>query len=163
MEYMREVLTREGLQVSKKRVKAIVDAMRLQNQSKVRSFLGSAQFCAKVIPGFSTISIPLWDLTCTDKSWKWDTKEEEAFKEIKKLPANAPVMAYFAKDAKDPPWSRRITCWPLSSPRTTARGWYIQASVLCQCGEEVLPIRKGGTSRMVGLSKILPLLVWNGV
>ena len=100
MQYMGEVLTGEGLQVSKKRVEAIVDAPRPQNQSEVRSFLGSAQFCAKFIPGFSTISSPLWDLTCTGKSWKWGTKEEEAFEQIKKLLTNAPVMAYFAKDAK---------------------------------------------------------------
>ena len=91
MEYMGEVLTGEGLQVSKKRVEAIVDAPRPQNQSEVRSFLGSAQFCAKFIPGFSTISSPLWDLTCTGKSWKWGTKEEEAFEEIKKLLTNAPT------------------------------------------------------------------------
>ena len=88
------------MQVSKKRVEAIVDAQRPQNQSEVRSFLESAQFCAKFIPGFSTISSPLWDLTCTGKSWKWGTKEEEAFEQIKNLLTNAPVMAYFTKDAK---------------------------------------------------------------
>ena len=100
MEYMGEVLTGEGLQVSEKRVEVIVDAPRPQNPSEVRSFLGSAQFCAKFISGFSTISSPSWDLTSTGKSWKWGTKEEEAFEQIKKLLTNAPVMAYFAKDAK---------------------------------------------------------------
>jgi len=66
----------------------------------MRSFLGSAQFCAKFISGFSPISSLLWDLTCTSKSWKWGSKEEEAFDEIKKLLTNAPVITYFAKDAK---------------------------------------------------------------
>ena len=65
MKYMGELLTGEGLQVSKKRVETIVDALRPQNQSEVRSFLISAQFYAKFIPRFSTISSPLWDLTCT--------------------------------------------------------------------------------------------------
>ena len=36
-EYVGEVLTGEGLQVSKKRMVAIIDAPRLQNQSEVRS------------------------------------------------------------------------------------------------------------------------------
>ena len=58
MEYMEEV----------RRVEAIVDPLRPQNQSEVKSFLGSAQFCAKFISGFSTILSPLWDLTFTDKS-----------------------------------------------------------------------------------------------
>ena len=100
MEYMGESLTGEGLQISKRRVEAVVDAPRPQNPSEVRSFLGSAQFCAKSIPGFSTISSLLWDLTSTGKSWKWETKEEEAFEQIKKLLKNAPVMAHFAKDAE---------------------------------------------------------------
>lgn len=89
MAYMGESLTGEGLQISKRRVEAVVDAPRPQNQSEVRSFLGSAQFCAKSILGFSTISSPLWDLTSTGKSWKWETKEEEAFEQIKKLLKNA--------------------------------------------------------------------------
>ena len=97
---MGEVLTGEGLQVSKKRAEAIVDAPRPQNPSEVIKCLGSAQFCAKFIPGFSTISSSLWNLTSTGKSWKWGIKEEEAFEQIKKLLTNAPVMAYFAKDAK---------------------------------------------------------------
>ena len=58
MIYMGELLTGDGLQVSKKRVEAIVNAPRPQNQSEVRSFLGSVQFCAKFIPAFSTISSP---------------------------------------------------------------------------------------------------------
>ena len=52
------------------------------------------------LPGFSTISGPLWDLTCTGKSRKSGTRDKEAFEHIKKLPISAPVMVYFAKDAK---------------------------------------------------------------
>lgn len=54
---MGAVLTGEGLQVSDKRVEAIVHAPRPKNQLEVRSALVSGQFCAKFIPGFSTISI----------------------------------------------------------------------------------------------------------
>ena len=142
MEYMGEVLTGEGLQVSKKRVEVIVDAPRPKNQSKVRSFLGSAQFCARFIPGFSTISSSLWDLTCTGKSWKWGSKEEEAFEQIKKLLSIALVMAYFAKDAK----TRLVTDTSPVGLGATRSGWSIQASVLCQplakqCGEKsILPV-----------------------
>ena len=68
--YMGEVLTGEGLQISKRRVEATVDAPKPQNQSKERSFPGSA------LLGISTISSRLWDLTCIGKSRKWGTKEE---------------------------------------------------------------------------------------
>ena len=49
MTYMGDVLSGEGLKVSDERVKAIVEAPAPQNQSEVRSFLGSVQFCAKFI------------------------------------------------------------------------------------------------------------------
>ena len=61
LEYMGEVLTGEGLQISKRRAEATVDAPKPQNQFKVRSFPGSSR---------------MWNLTCIGKSRKWDTKEE---------------------------------------------------------------------------------------
>ena len=70
MIYMGDVLSGEGLKVSTERVKAIVQAPRPQNQSEMRSFLGSVQFCAKFIQGFATISSPLWNLTCKGTQWK---------------------------------------------------------------------------------------------
>ena len=43
--------------------------------------------------------------------WLWGNKEGEAFDQIKALLTNAPVMAYFTKDAKNPPSSRCLPCW----------------------------------------------------
>lgn len=108
---MGEVLTGDGLQVLNKRVEAIVNAPRPKNQSEVRSFLGSALFCTKFVPGFSTISSPLLELTRMGEPWLWGNKEGEAFDQIKALLTNAPVMAYFTKDAKNPPCSRCLPCW----------------------------------------------------
>ena len=63
MVYMGDVLSGEGLKISDRRVEAIVKSPPPRNQSEVRSFLGSTQFCAKFIPNFASISSPLWDLT----------------------------------------------------------------------------------------------------
>ena len=99
MVYMGDVLSGEGLKVSSERVKAIVEAPTPQNQSEVRSFLRSVQFCAKFIPNFATISSPLWDLTSKDVKWQWGAKESKAFLEIKDLLTRAPVMAYHRQGA----------------------------------------------------------------
>ena len=64
--YMGDVLSGQGLAISNERVKAIVEAPESQNKFEVRSFLGSAQFSAKFVPNFATLSSPLWDLTHTD-------------------------------------------------------------------------------------------------
>ena len=99
MTYMGDVLSGEGLKVSDERVKAIVEAPAPQNQSEVRSFLGSVQFCSKFIPNFATISSPLWDLTSKDVKWQWGPIEEKAFRDIKTRLAHAPVMAYHRQGA----------------------------------------------------------------
>lgn len=107
---MGELLTGDGLQVSRKRVEAIVNAPRPRNQSEVRSSLGSALFCTRFIPVFSTVSSPLLELTRTGKAWLWGSKGGESFNQIKGLLTNAPVMAYFTKDAKNQPCNR-CPCW----------------------------------------------------
>ena len=96
MVYMGDVLSGEGLKVSSERVKAIVEAPTPQNQSEVRRFLGSVQFCAKFIPNFATISSPLCDIASKDVKWQWESK---AFQEIKDLLTRAPVMAYHRQGA----------------------------------------------------------------
>ena len=96
MVYMGDVLSGEGLKASSERVKAIVEAPTPQNQSEVRRFLGSVQFCAKFIPNFATISSPLWDLASKDVKWQWESK---AFQEIKDLLTRTTVMAYHRQGA----------------------------------------------------------------
>ena len=74
MAYMGDILSAGGLQLSEKRIEAIIDAPAPRSQFEVRSFLGSVQFCAKFIPQFATISAPLWDLTSKTASWNWGKK-----------------------------------------------------------------------------------------
>jgi hypothetical protein len=95
IEYMGHILTDGGLRVAEKKVDAVLRAATPTNASQVRSFLGLAQFSAKFIPHFATISSPLWDLTAKDAEWKWTGKEQTAFDRIKSALAQAPVMAYF--------------------------------------------------------------------
>jgi len=45
------------------------------------------------IQDFSTIARLLFDLTCSSKTWNWDTKEQEAFEHLKMAVTTAPVLA----------------------------------------------------------------------
>ena len=90
----------ERLKISDKRVEAIVKAPEPTNQSEVRSFLGSTQFCGKFIPNFATISSTLWDLTKNGAKWKWGNQEEKAFSQVKERLIQAPIMAYYRPSSK---------------------------------------------------------------
>ena len=100
MEYLGNVLTDKGLQVSDDKVEAIVQAPRPKDQSELRSFLGLVQYCSRFIPSFAIIASPLWDLTKAHAKWKWGTAEENAFQAVKRQLTRAPVMAFFKQGAE---------------------------------------------------------------
>ncbi|KAL9987020.1 hypothetical protein ACROYT_G001254 [Oculina patagonica] len=100
MEYLGNVLTAEGLQVSGDKVEAIVQVPRPKDQSELQSFLGLAQYCSRFIPSFTIIATPLWDLTKSHAKWKWGTAEEKAFQTVKMQLTQAPVMAFFKQGAE---------------------------------------------------------------
>jgi len=48
-----------------------------ENWTDVQAFIGFINFYRRFIRDFSTIARPLFDLTCSNKAWSWDTKEQE--------------------------------------------------------------------------------------
>jgi len=63
-----------------------------ENQTNVQAFIGFVNFYYHFIRDFSTIARPFFDLTCSDKVWNWDTKEQKAFKCLKMAVTTAPVL-----------------------------------------------------------------------
>ncbi|XP_062844794.1 uncharacterized protein K02A2.6-like [Trichomycterus rosablanca] len=105
IKYMGHILSQDGLKVSEGKVKAIAHAPPPTDASQMRSFLGLAQFCAKFIPQFATITAPLWELTKQVAEWKWEKEEQRAFDQLKDALIDAPVMAYYSVGRPT-----RITC-----------------------------------------------------
>ncbi len=97
--FMGHTLSSEGLQLSEDKAKAISEAPEPKNAGEVKSFLCSAQFSARFIPDFSTITHPLWELTHDKAKWKWTEVEQAAFQEVKSRMTTAPVMAYYKLEA----------------------------------------------------------------
>jgi len=64
----------------------------LENRTDVQAFIGFINFYCRFIQDFSTIARPLFDLTCSDKAWNWDAKEQKAFECLKMAVTTAPVL-----------------------------------------------------------------------
>jgi len=63
-----------------------------ENQTDVQAFVGFVNFYRCFIQDFSTIARPLFDLTCSDQTWNWGAKEQEAFEHLKMVVTTAPIL-----------------------------------------------------------------------
>ena len=96
------------------KVKAIHDASLPKTAKEVRSFLGMANYCAKFIPNFSSVTKPLRDLTKKDVQFQWQQKHTKALNKIKDLLTSDTIMAYFDKN-KSTELTTDASPWGLSA------------------------------------------------
>ena len=85
----------DGVSVDPSKVEDISRATAPTNPTQVRSFLGLANYCARFVPQFATISAPLRQLTKKGIQWSWNAEHQEAFEEIKRILSSERVMTYF--------------------------------------------------------------------
>ena len=98
--FMGLVLTDKGIGPTEDKVRAIVDAREPQNASEVRSFLGLANYYARLFPDLATIAEPLRRLTKKGVRFEFGDEQRKAFIELKRRLSSAETLGYFDKDAK---------------------------------------------------------------
>ena len=76
-------------------MQALREALRPQNASEMRSFLGMAQYIARFSDDFATITEPLCALTKQDSEWHWTKEEEDVFERVKPALSGHITLAYF--------------------------------------------------------------------
>ncbi|KAK6166422.1 hypothetical protein SNE40_023117 [Patella caerulea] len=76
------------------KLKVIEEAERPRTKKQVRSFLGLVGFYRRFIPNFSTIAVPLSDLTKKGRPnlLTWDAQQENAFQALKRSLIRGPVL-----------------------------------------------------------------------
>ena len=62
---------------------------------EMRSLLGMANYSAKYIQDFATLTAPLQELTKKYTPFVWQAAQQKAFENIKLVLSEAPVMSYF--------------------------------------------------------------------
>lgn len=88
------LLSTEGLRPNPEKVQAIVDYERPNTVTKLRRFLGMANYYRRFIDEFSGITSPLTDLLKTkSRIMGWNDAAEEAFNLIKEKLISAPILA----------------------------------------------------------------------
>ena len=85
-------MSKEGILVDSKKVKAIVNWERPTNVHEIRSFLGLAGYYRHFMEGFSKLSGPLTDLTRKNARFLWMDECEQSFQDLKQRLVTAPIL-----------------------------------------------------------------------
>lgn len=83
-----------NIQPQSDKVKKILEASQPTTKREVRAFIGLAGYYRNFIPNFSSIAVPLTDLTKkgSPNSVNWETKHQEAFDKLKSLITQEPIL-----------------------------------------------------------------------
>ena len=96
IEFFGYIFSGDGLTPAPEKVKALQDAAEPRNPTELCSFLGMAQYSARFIRNFATITEPLRKLTRSDATWKWEQPQTDAFDSVKAALSAATAMPYFS-------------------------------------------------------------------
>jgi len=92
IEFLGVILQNGTIHMDPTKTQGVADWPRPTNVTEVRSFLGFTGFYRYFIPNYSKIARPLLDLTKKTTVWQWNESQERAFKTLKTLMCQRPVL-----------------------------------------------------------------------
>ena len=95
VEYLRYLLSPDGLTMSANKVKAICDGPKPQKVKDIQSFLGFTNFYCQFIFNHSNIVVPLTQLTWKDAPWNFTNQCQQSFNGLKEAFTTAPILTHF--------------------------------------------------------------------
>ena len=95
VKFMGHVLTANGLEPDPDKVKAIKEMPRPQNVEDAQRLNGFVNYLAKFLPHLAETMEPIRRLTRKDIRWQWAEEQERAFKKVKAMVVESPVLSYY--------------------------------------------------------------------
>ena len=92
IQYLGHVVNAQGIRPDPKKVSAVQSWPVPQNVHDVRSFLGLCNYFRKFIDHYSSIAVPLTNLTKKSVGWDWTGRCQDAFEKLKRSLIEAPLL-----------------------------------------------------------------------
>ncbi|EYB97728.1 hypothetical protein Y032_0138g2082 [Ancylostoma ceylanicum] len=90
--FLGHIIDEQGVHMDPEKVRAIEMYPTPKNVKELKTFLGMAAFYRKFCLGFSKISGCLYSLTSPKAKWLWESQQQAAFENLKKMITTAPVL-----------------------------------------------------------------------
>lgn len=91
-------ISRDGIKPPSNKVELIVNYYSPKNEKELRRIMGLLNWFRKFIPNYSTIAQPILKLTKKNMKFVWTNDHENAFKELKRLLQNSPILGFLRYD-----------------------------------------------------------------
>jgi len=78
--------------VDPQKIEAVVNWPRPTTVTEVRSFLGLAGYYRRFVKDFSTIAVPMTELTRKGEPYVWTERRDQSFQELKRRLTTAPIL-----------------------------------------------------------------------
>ena len=95
IEFLGYHISPEGISMSTAKVESVRNWPTPRNVKDIQAFLGFANFYRRFIEGFSKICKPMTDLTQKERVFEWTPQCEDAFRRIKTMFTEGPILAHF--------------------------------------------------------------------
>jgi len=93
LKYLGHVVNSEGINTDPEKVRAVREFPAPQTVRQLRSFLGLAGWYKRFVPDYSKVTAPMNKLLRKGVNWEWNAQANDAFKNLKNLLTQAPVLA----------------------------------------------------------------------
>ena len=95
VEYLGQIVSKEGIHPSQKKIEAILKVDPPEDQTQLRSFLGMVNHYGKFVKFLSDLSAPLNRLLRKDTTWEWTSECQESFEKVKEALTSTKVLAHY--------------------------------------------------------------------
>lgn len=96
IEFFGHHFSAEGISPDKNKIESLIHTRPPKSVNEARSFLGLAQYFARFIKDFASLSAPIRQLTYKDAKWVWGLQQQQVFESLRaRMVARPDVMKYF--------------------------------------------------------------------
>ena len=95
VEYLGHRISKEGLQPTDDKVRAVLEAPQPTNVSELKAFLGLVNYYRKFMQNLSTVLAPLYTLLKKNTPWRWQADQEQAFNKAKTLLKSPKLLVHY--------------------------------------------------------------------
>ncbi len=95
VKYLGHVISKDGLQPTGEKVKAITEAPKPTNVSELKAFLGLVNYYGKFMQNLSTVLAPLYKLLRKKTPWRWRPEQEKAFNKAKAFLTSPKLLVHY--------------------------------------------------------------------